>query len=231
MTLSYRWGGHSPVRTTRRTIQKHVDGLELDELPNLFQDAIKVTRALGIRYLWIDALCIIQDDRQDWEEQAISIGDIYQHSFATIAPHSAASCREGFLWRFLVPSELDTSSSPGLPEGQPLLRLEIPALSDYAIRKGYLDGQLRRRAWIVKEMCMSKRTLHFIEDRILWECPHSPSLYNTAVGIITPGHIFRDKAGSLSQRWLKLVKEYSGCNLTVASDKLPAVAGVAKVWP
>jgi len=69
-TLSYCWGGKMPLVTTRKTLKQHLQSLNIQDLPLMFRDAITITRLLGIRYLWIDALCIVQDDHQDWGNQA-----------------------------------------------------------------------------------------------------------------------------------------------------------------
>ncbi len=72
VALSHVWGGMLPIRTTTANIKAHQEGILLSALPRMFQDAIKVTRALGIRYIWIDSLCIIQDSKSDWEIEAVS---------------------------------------------------------------------------------------------------------------------------------------------------------------
>lgn len=68
--LSYRWGTLSTITTTSKTFASHISGMKMETLPKTLQDAILVSRVLGIQYLWIDALCIIQDSPQDWAEQA-----------------------------------------------------------------------------------------------------------------------------------------------------------------
>ena len=136
-TLSYRWGSKVPLRTTQRTLKRHMQSLEFQNLPQTFQDAIRVTRLLGIRYLWIDSLCIIQDDHQDWLNQAAEMGSIYQHSLVTIAVHSAQNSSEGFLWRRTVPDVLEIS--PRSP--CPAFWLRIPPLSDQAISIGLQEAK------------------------------------------------------------------------------------------
>ena len=228
-TLSYRWGGKMPLRTTRENIKQHMQGLDLHDLPPLFQDAVRVTRALHIRYLWIDALCIIQDDRQDWETQALQMGSIYQRSFVTIAPHSAPHPLEGFLWRASVPTALGISPSHGKDAEETTLQLAIPPLFDHAILRGFTDGHLMRRAWITQELCISKSIAHIVEDRVVWECPHRPE--PSALIGSTLAQIFRDRSVLPSDGWLPLVERYAACQMTQATDKLPAVAGLAKEWP
>lgn len=71
----------------------------MDTLPQNFQDAIITVRTLGLRYLWIDALCIIQDSAQDWEHEAAQMGTVYNSAYLTIAATSASSSSNGFLKR------------------------------------------------------------------------------------------------------------------------------------
>jgi hypothetical protein len=68
--LSHCWGESQPLRTTTATIQKHKHEIAWDAIPRTFQDAIQVTKRLHINYIWIDSLCIIQDDAEDWAAQA-----------------------------------------------------------------------------------------------------------------------------------------------------------------
>ena len=72
--LSYSWGtpsdGLSMLRTTKSTLESMIDGVVIVEMPSVFQDAISVCQKLSIRYIWIDALCIVQDDKIEWEQEA-----------------------------------------------------------------------------------------------------------------------------------------------------------------
>jgi hypothetical protein len=218
-----------PLMTTRRTLKQHLQCLNIKDLPLMFQDAVAVTRLLGIRYLWIDALCIIQDDRQDWENQASEMGSIYQHSLITIAIHSAKNPLEGFLWRRAVPAVLGISPRQCGNGAQPAFWLATPPLSDYAISSGFFAGGLAKRAWVVQELCVSKRVLHFVEDRVFWDCPHKDNSFPYAGD--TPAEIFRNRALQPSSNWLLFIEEYSSCQMTKEGDKLPAIAGIAKLWP
>ncbi|KAH8723060.1 heterokaryon incompatibility protein-domain-containing protein, partial [Phaeosphaeriaceae sp. PMI808] len=89
VTLSHRWGKAIPSKTTKANISLHKQGIHYSSLPNTFKDAIVATRKMGFRYLWIDALCIIQDDLHDWASQAPLMGAIFQNASCTIAAHSA----------------------------------------------------------------------------------------------------------------------------------------------
>jgi len=84
---SYCWGTASFIRTTIANINEHKQGINIKQLPKTFQDCIFVCRTLGVQYLWIDAVCIIQDDIDgaDWKRESIRMADIYRHSLLTIS--------------------------------------------------------------------------------------------------------------------------------------------------
>ena len=93
LTLSHRWGnnaGSSIVMTTTANLDRHKQGILVSNLPKTFQDTIKTARSLEIPYVWIDSLCIIQDDSADWEREASQMARIYQFSIATIADTGAS---------------------------------------------------------------------------------------------------------------------------------------------
>ncbi|PQE20746.1 heterokaryon incompatibility protein [Rutstroemia sp. NJR-2017a BBW] len=99
--LSYCWGTDldNNVKTLKANLKQHLDGILISVLPKTIQDAVLVCQRLGIRYLWVDALCIIQDDEEDWENESIQMCDIYSGSHITIAAHRVESCKQGFLWK------------------------------------------------------------------------------------------------------------------------------------
>ncbi|RYP40505.1 hypothetical protein DL767_001634 [Monosporascus sp. MG133] len=85
-----------PITTTLKNVNQFIDRIP-EPLPNTFTDAIHTTRALGIRFLWIDSLCIIQDSPEDWVEQAPRMADIYGKAYVTLSADAAGNCNEGFL--------------------------------------------------------------------------------------------------------------------------------------
>jgi hypothetical protein len=89
MTLSHCWGSTPFITTTKDTIQERKEGIPLEDLPQTFKDAVSLTRNLGIQYLWIDSLCIIQQDTEDWEKEASKMGSVYSHSYLNIAATSS----------------------------------------------------------------------------------------------------------------------------------------------
>ncbi|PMD63543.1 HET-domain-containing protein, partial [Hyaloscypha bicolor E] len=98
-TLSYCWGTTMPPGsvTTHDNIGKRLKRLEASSLPQTLRDAFRVTRQLGIRYLWVDALCIIQDDPNDWATEAANMASIYDNCLVSIAVELGSDCTAGFL--------------------------------------------------------------------------------------------------------------------------------------
>jgi hypothetical protein len=94
-TLSHCWGFHQPLRTTKATLDLHLQKIRFSDLAKTFQDAAVTCRRLGIRYLWIDSLCIVQGDEEDWQIQSAQMASIYKGSTLTIAASSAHDGTEG----------------------------------------------------------------------------------------------------------------------------------------
>jgi hypothetical protein len=103
LALSYCWGDPSTaaqqLKTTCSTLREHLDCLPFDRTTNVVHDAVKVAQALRVRYLRIDALCIMQDDMEDWARESRVMGPVYANAYATICVLASSSCLEGFLTR------------------------------------------------------------------------------------------------------------------------------------
>ena len=95
ITLSHCWGQTRQVTTTSANIRRHSFELPMSELSKTFQDAIELTRKLGIRYLWIDSICILQDDKADWLRESQMMGQYYGESYCTIAATGGADGSQG----------------------------------------------------------------------------------------------------------------------------------------
>ena len=95
MTLIHRWGTDEPIMLTEASLSDMSKRIDIANLSQTYRDAIAITRSLGVRYLWIDSLCIIQDSKVDWQTEAARMGDIYKFSVCTIAASWASSNSEG----------------------------------------------------------------------------------------------------------------------------------------
>jgi hypothetical protein len=97
LALSYCWGAATIFSTTKENLEDHIKSIAWEKLPTTFQHAIELTRILGYEYIWIDSLCIIQHDNQDFAIQSREMGDIYANAVVVISADLAKSVHEGFL--------------------------------------------------------------------------------------------------------------------------------------
>jgi hypothetical protein len=93
--LSHSWGGKQPITTIKATLGQSQAGIPWDALPKTFRDTITVVYNLGLRYLWIDSLCILQDDLEDWRQEGSKMANIYQSSYLTISATSSCDSSKG----------------------------------------------------------------------------------------------------------------------------------------
>lgn len=226
VALSHRWGGVLTLKTNKNTLADRTLGFQLDEMPRTFQDAVHVARAMHIEYVWIDSLCIVQDDYDEWLEQSAKMGSIYMNATFVIAAHSAEQCNEGFLWRSCVPSALHITPSLGGPG----FSVSIPDLATDQLRRRFFESEIMRRAWVMQELTLSPRIIHFVENHVFWECEHHTLPIETPT-LETSARIFRKGAAvsGTHAAWLELVQRYSGYKMTKSGDKLVALAGVVGV--
>lgn len=96
LALSYCWGVPRIFSTTRQNLDEHLENIPWSSLPKTFLQAIEVTRSLGYDYIWIDSLCIIQQDEVDFAQQSSQMGDVYPHADAVISADSASDVHQGF---------------------------------------------------------------------------------------------------------------------------------------
>lgn len=231
-TLSYCWGVSQKLVTTKETVQAHMIGLDDSSLPLTILDAVKVTRALRLRYLWVDALCIIQDDKDDKNSEISVMGGIYANATITIAAGAATKASDGFLVR----KEL----------------AQLPVYVDENTRGSILlyrhqERQLTRlalttRCWTLQEMELSPRVLFINEGIITWHCgtiatsappgrlqsPYHGRLMRTPTFTKDLVQCDDQARRALLQAWRMTIEDYSGRRLSVMEDRLPAIAGISE---
>lgn len=160
-------GGPQNVITTTKTLSTYLDGFSTKGLPQTVRDAVTVARRLGFRYLWIDALCIIQDDPQDKTHEISQMANIYNFATVTIAAARASKISDGFLGPW-------TKSPDGCrvpfqcPHGT-LGEVEIlapPPPTDETLEP------LNQRAWTFQERLLSPRSI-FGQREVMWLCQSS----------------------------------------------------------
>jgi hypothetical protein len=166
IALSYRWGTLPHFSTTRENLDSHVAGMDLIAMPRTFQDAIKVTRALGQRYLWIDSICIIQGLHGDFDEECKRMENVYSGAYCVLAASCATDQRSGFL----LPRPQRRRRTVALkPQGGDCSTIYVCSrIEDF--REDVLQGALNKRGWVLQEHALARRTIFFTEHQTYWEC-------------------------------------------------------------
>ncbi|KAG8672689.1 hypothetical protein FPOAC1_005969 [Fusarium poae] len=228
--LSYRWGPpEETLRTTDSNINAMMSGIELSSLPGLLQDAVSLTRQLSVPYLWIDALCIIQGNKQDWETEAPKMGEYYKNAILTIAASLASQVSENFLVpREEIPQERLSNFAFTNSDGT-TSQIIVRRIPDYAGIPLVANAPLSSRAWTWQENVLSTRIAHFSKAEIVWECRSQQAFENGAKLECSVGLAYRyARAGDdLEYYWKALVTDFSKRELTYESDRLPAISSVA----
>ena len=168
VALSYCWGGKSSYMLRKVCLEDWVGHMSLNDFPQTLRDAVLITRRLGLRYLWIDALCIIQDDPDDWTQEASQMAYIYQNATISIAAADSPAARHGIL-KFHDVTDMECQLDWKTPESEKLYRVALSrdATWNTSIKNCPLDS----RGWTLQEAILSPRILLFAADCIAWECP------------------------------------------------------------
>lgn len=244
VALSHCWGlsTRPPHKTTRANYSDHTRHIPIAALSRTFQDAIRVTRALGIRFIWIDSLCIIQDDADDWAAEAVKMASVYQGSYFTIA---ATSSPDGDGGLFLDPPAPATLVYVEPDNG--LLDVKGNSLHSCFIRHPVAspsviwDAPLSQRAWVLQEQILSARLIHFTEHQMYYQCnsglESEDGIVDTADLSSVRGRAFRHH-GKQDLRtpvravgtWWSWVADYSSRSLSFYSDRMAAIAGILRYY-
>jgi hypothetical protein len=253
VALSHCWGSTDDTfsTTTKNIKQRRTFGLEVSQLPLNFQHAIAFTRRLGYDYLWIDSLCILQQDLQDWQHEAGRMAGYYNNAIVTLAIADAINSQFGFL------HHRHHQHSPRIrgEDGEfYYLREVLPGQHHL-----YVSSCISKRAWTLQERILSPRVIHFTRDQLWWRCRkvqwaegyiYNASILSEEFRCDRAGYFIdrtehdayrRDRtsdstkklildADFAAQMWSDCVSEFSTRSLTRASDKLAAIAGLATMF-
>lgn len=222
------------------------NSIDLVSLPQVFQDAIELAYLLGIKYLWIDALCIKQDqdDLSDWEVESQKMSKVYSQAIlnvaATLSQDGSESLFKQEPWGPILPSEVELAVD-GLLQ-------KYYAFDSNIWKDEIANAPLNQRGWVFQERVLARRVLHFGQNQMGWECnelealeifpsglpaPNSLSFMNksstSAMMAAPPGGLIQPLHNiSFIQERQNLVNSYSKCELTYSKDKLIAFDGIAK---
>lgn len=255
VTLSYRWGNDDFLKLTAENLSAFENGQPITALRKTFRDAMIVAEHLGTPYIWIDSLCIIQsgDKGADWRQESIAMADIYSNSFCNISadwgdesnglffertPRFHPPCPLNMRWEadqngISLPVGLKPPNPP--PDGVPVY---------IVCRDGWYEdpaeSPLNSRGWVLQERLLAPRVLHFSPNQISWECGHNMLWERVPLNLMdarppAAGHKlwdvhWRDHLQGLriNVDWPTIVAHFTACQLTNESDRLVAIAGIAK---
>lgn len=276
LALSHCWGGSAPLTTTKAGLPLLTERILFDQLPQTFADAFQVALALGVEYLWIDSLCIIQDSPEDWAREAGHMAAVYENAYLVISADAAENCQAGFLsaparkigpsaavplnwngvhWDICVREKGSLMRQLPVHGWHPQLRIVRAAITDNIMStesavlfdgspkeddgvmpkelkpiSGISTTRLSTRGWVMQERLLSTRTLHFGPAELGWECRARIACECTATSIRTRRGAALMKGAVERGDWEKLVKEYTRTQLSVRTDRLPALGGLAMVF-
>lgn len=243
-TLSHCWGVKEFLKTLSTNILSFKQCIPFEDLPQTFKDAISVARQLGLRYIWIDSLCIIQDSQADWRHESALMASVYSNSYLNIAATASGDSSETFLSArdgvchsvsisgpSLDGSQSDDKSSvmvrPSLSRVHRLY--STPSQNTNSTPWNMLGAQLLSRAWVFQERHLAPRTLHFHRAELVMECRAGLRCECTGLDHFesNPTRNFDDISFA---SWYGVVEVFSKLRLTYQSDRLEALTGVAEAF-
>jgi hypothetical protein len=150
-----------------------MEKIELDTMPRVFQDAITAAQALNIKYLWIDSLCIIQDDVRDWQIESSKMAEIFSNAYLTLVAAQVSGCNDSFLSRGLpgLSSTVPLKITSGVAiQGQFSLRLRLRWATSGSDKMAEISGtRWVTRGWTFQEERLARRVLMFGESQFFFD--------------------------------------------------------------
>ncbi|KAF2681075.1 HET-domain-containing protein [Lentithecium fluviatile CBS 122367] len=240
--LSHCWGNvEIECKTTVDKLNSYHDSIDLGSLPKTFREALDIATTLGFRYLWIDSLCIVQDDSADWQRESAKMQYIFRAATLTISASSARNSTEGCglstvfppAVRFTTPATAQGNRPAffALREG---LRGPLGTRNNY---KGFKDFPVHKRAWIFQEKTLSRRILHAAHPLFFWQCTTYADDEDGFIdsnprdaGIPMLASQVPEYVRGPRERWVDWSHEYASRKLTYASDNYAAFAGATALY-
>ncbi|KAM0186765.1 hypothetical protein ACHAPI_011549 [Fusarium lateritium] len=251
LILSYCWGkGNDKAKTTQHNLEERRRAIAKQDLPATIKQAIEVTKMLGFRYLWVDAICIVQahsvppkyDELEDWRREAPNMGRYYRNAVLTIAATAATDSEHGFI------SERSSQTYPVSPSPLGVWIGEFEPYSKAVIIPGAPSASnqvhyapLYSRGWTLQERALSHHTLHWCSESVYWECKgcikaseFEPNIqYSLVPGAPGSRHLWetaltesKDTPAYYEELWLDLIEDYCQMSLSYETDRLMAIQGL-----
>ncbi len=172
VALSHCWGQNFPElsKLTTTSISRLKEGVQVNTLSTTFKDAILATKNIGLSYIWIDSLCIMQDSTEDWLKEAGLMCNVYQRSYVNIAATSSADSSGSLFTNRHPLSTVPCTVRMNLDGHAPRDFHVFPeSQAKWGSAVDY-DSVLNSRAWVFQERLLSTRTIHFAANQMYWEC-------------------------------------------------------------
>ncbi|KAL9564791.1 hypothetical protein ACKAV7_011243 [Fusarium commune] len=257
--LSYRWGDLEAVwQTTIKNLGMRLTEFDVGELPKTLSETVQVVKNLGLKWVWIDSLCIVQDDKDDWAREAVKMASIYQNALVTISADSSQDAKAGLHNErsssilnekdsMKICSKLSTDEESSIflfPDQETKIDRSAINLRDLGDLVSHCA--LRDRGWTMQERILSLRIIHYASDQLYWECYHGINesedellWVGRSLNIAKIAHrinsaeneeVKKKELKQMLRYWyVHLVGgDYSHRSLTFIDDKLLAISGVAK---
>ncbi|KAL3421849.1 HET domain-containing protein [Phlyctema vagabunda] len=243
-TLSHCWGHSGHYTTTRNSFESRKKGIQLTELPRTFLDAVTIARNLSIRYLWVDSLCICQDDAEDWERESATMASVYSNSYLTISATGSENNSAGMLGARSERRHVSVHCLLENGTSDQVFAFRLP-ISKALLSQAFMemkDQPLTARAWALQERTMSHRILHFCSDQMYYECNEEfrsedgvriQGRYNALFPGPRPVYAAANRESQHSEEhslWNRVPEDYTSRHLTKISDKFPALSGLARLF-
>jgi hypothetical protein len=233
MALSYNWGPgvKHEICARKATYDSLKESIDEAHMTRSHREAIMVARSLGYRYLWIDALCIIQDSTSDWIDESARMSEVYGNADLTLVAGRASDSRHGFLDNHHDKSSWDVE----LKYSRHDARLKVASACVATLPRSGARGPISQRAWCFQEDVLSTRQVVYMEEQIAYVCQECTWCEN--------GESFARRAGSegrsfMSQQlhrndllveWYSLLQQYTSRSLFEPTDIFPALMGIAHI--
>ncbi|ROW10439.1 hypothetical protein VMCG_01821 [Cytospora schulzeri] len=228
--LSHPWGSPPHFCTFNTNIQEHKQAIEFNKLPRTFQHAVIATRGLGVQYLWIDSLCIVQGRDGDFQREAKRMEDVFSQADCILAASSATGQGDGFLHPRQTRNYL-TLQQPSRP---PVYVCEYIDDFNEHVRGSYLN----QRGWVLQERALARRTIYFTSKQTYWECGGGvrcetmTKMHNTLESFLGdpafPKIAMESSHGGKIRLYQDLYMQYSRLAFTHQQDRPVAIAGLEK---
>ncbi|OCK77152.1 HET-domain-containing protein [Lepidopterella palustris CBS 459.81] len=233
VALSHQWGDPEKqrrLRTLSSNYKEHLDDIPFDGpkgLPGTFRDAVEITLRLGISYLWIDSLCIIQENDDDWMTESKRMEDVFSNAYFTIAASRAVGMDDGFLKSRPSRTCIPLKSS----EGQYYI---CECIDDF--HRDAEEAGLNKRGWVYQERALSTRSIFFTERQVYWECGYGVRcetltwMKNSKASFLGdpnfPNAALEWNKSMRIRLYETIYKRYSKLALTRPSDRPAAIQGL-----